>query len=35
MDGGIYLARDASVFIITSCENAGFKSERYVVRDLI
>ena len=34
MDGGVYLARDSSVFVITSDESAGFKSERYVVRDL-
>ena len=34
MDGGVYLARDSSIFVITSDESAGFKSERYVVRDL-
>jgi len=34
MDGGVYLARDTSVFVISSDDAAGFKSERYVVRDL-
>ena len=34
MDGGVYLARNTSVFVISSDEAAGFKSERYFVRDL-
>ncbi len=35
MNGGVYVAGDSSVFVITSGESNDFKSERYVVRDLI
>lgn len=35
MDGGVYLAKDASVFVVSSQESNEFKSERYLVRDLI
>ena len=34
MDGGVYLAKDNSVFVLSSDEAAGFKSERYVIREL-
>ncbi|TNV72831.1 hypothetical protein FGO68_gene4104 [Halteria grandinella] len=35
MDGGVYMAKDASVFVIFKNQGADFKSERYVIRDLL
>ena len=35
MDGGVYLAADNSVFVIWKHLGSEFKSERYVIRDLI
>lgn len=35
MNGGVYIAKDTSVFVISqSGDSNEFKSERYVVRDL-
>lgn len=35
MDGGVYMAKDSSVFVIFKNNGNEFKSERYVIRDLI
>lgn len=36
MDGGVFLAKDCSVFVISSSNDTKeFKSERYLVRDLL